>query len=134
MDIEDDQVSYNFQSIKSEVFQLFEISYPVLISGGCRLGMAVTDNIFVGKIGPKEMAASVLGDSWSWGMIYIGVGISFALDTFVSQAFGAMINRELEDDWCKFSNSSFCCNFCSITFDSDLAFDRANVIVVSTRS
>jgi MATE family multidrug resistance protein len=79
--------------IKKQLRKIAFLSGPVIIAEFSRLGMGVTDNIFLGHIGKNEIAGAMLGASYSYCSLYFGIGLIFALDTLVSQAFGAKSYR-----------------------------------------
>eukprot|EP01129_Flabellula_baltica_P001544 TRINITY_DN11506_c0_g1_i1.p1 TRINITY_DN11506_c0_g1~~TRINITY_DN11506_c0_g1_i1.p1 ORF type:complete len:491 (-),score=85.01 TRINITY_DN11506_c0_g1_i1:6-1445(-) len=81
-------------AVWSEIKTMLFLSLPVVLTSICRIGMAVTDTIFLGHVGEKEMAAASIAESWAYSMLYLVLGVSFALDTLISQAYGAK-NMEL---------------------------------------
>jgi len=72
-----------------ELWLVAKAALPVIVAEFCRLFMNVIDSIFIGQLGARELAAASLGTSWGWCSLAIPVGLIFALDTFVSQGFGA---------------------------------------------
>ena len=60
----------------------------VLINVGIQL-MGVTDALMVGRLGGAAIAAVALGNFYFWNASVFGIGLLFALDPVVSQAFGA---------------------------------------------
>jgi MATE family multidrug resistance protein len=78
-----------YTSARSELWIILRAAFPVLVAEFARLFMIVTDTLFVGHIGAKELAAASIAGSWGWFSFTIPIGLIFALDTLVSQAFGA---------------------------------------------
>lgn len=88
--------------LKTELWAILVLAGPAFVSQGTLILMAVVDSLFVGRIGPDELAASAIGSyspfddtkcsilatALQQSFIYIGVGLSFGMDTLVSQAFG----------------------------------------------
>ena len=74
---------------QSSIRQLLSLALPIMTS--CMLGflMNVVDLQFVGHLGTNELAAAALGNAL-WATVALPLqGCASALDTFLSQAFGA---------------------------------------------
>lgn len=75
--------------MRSEIFSLFKLAAPIILSVmGMRL-MAIVDQIFVGKLSAVELAGVGAGGDLFWPIVVSGLGILGALDTYISQAMGA---------------------------------------------
>jgi len=77
----------------AELKALFWLGFPVVLANLARIGFHVSNSIFLGRVRDMDveesLGAASLAVSWMNCSIYFGVGLVFALDTFLSQAFGA---------------------------------------------
>jgi multidrug resistance protein, MATE family len=75
--------------ILSHFWILFKLSAPILITRIATAAMAFTDNIFLGHLGSKELAAGSMGNTIVTCAFYTVLGLNSALETLMSQAYGA---------------------------------------------
>ncbi|KAF2069281.1 hypothetical protein CYY_009400 [Polysphondylium violaceum] len=78
------------KSSKEEIVFLLSWTWPVLISNILNQVVYLLVNmIFVGHLGTNELAAVALGNTWSFCTSSLILGSLNAMDTFISQSFGA---------------------------------------------
>jgi len=65
------------------------LAYPVILTQVSITAMQLVDSAMVGRVGATELAAVGLGGTWQWAMFCGLVGTTTAVQTFVSQRFGA---------------------------------------------
>eukprot|EP01080_Neovahlkampfia_damariscottae_P005110 gene5110-8708_t len=75
--------------ILSYLWVLLKLGFPILITRIATATMAFTDNIFLGHLGSNELAASSLGNTIVTCSFYTVLGLTTALETLMSQAYGA---------------------------------------------
>lgn len=70
-----------------------QLAYPVILGMIGHTLVGIVDNIMVGKIGPTELAAVSLGNSFIFIAMSLGIGFSTAITPLVAEAHGKG-NRE----------------------------------------
>lgn len=70
-----------------------QLAYPVILGMIGHTLVGIVDNIMVGKIGPTELAAVSLGNSFIFIAMSLGIGFSTAITPLVAEAHGKS-NRE----------------------------------------
>nr|WP_228778789.1 MATE family efflux transporter [Flavobacterium sp. J49] len=70
-----------------------QLAYPVILGMIGHTLVGIVDNIMVGKIGPTELAAVSLGNSFVFIAMSLGIGFSTAITPLVAEAHGKS-NRE----------------------------------------
>jgi MATE family multidrug resistance protein len=68
---------------------MIALAWPVILSEVGWVTMGIVDTIMVGPLGPAAIGAVGTGSTVFMAVALLGVGTIFALDTFVSQSFGA---------------------------------------------
>src|SRR5215510_4728698 len=68
---------------------MLRLALPVVIAEIGWISMGIIDTVFVGPLGPAAIGAVGTGSTMFFGVIVFGMGMLFALDTFVAQSFGA---------------------------------------------
>lgn len=76
-------------SERSDLRELFTTAAPVVFVQLGLMAMGVVDTILVGRVSAEALAAVALGNMYFMTVCMLGMGVLFALDTVVSQAFGA---------------------------------------------
>jgi MATE family multidrug resistance protein len=86
-------ISYIKSHSKSEFIDeskhILELTAPAFVAQFCRIAVYIVNGLFLGRLEDDAMAAAALGGSWHSSALYFGIGVSFAMDTLVSQAYGA---------------------------------------------
>src|SRR5262252_8977768 len=68
---------------------MVRLAIPVVIAEIGWISMAIVDTIMVGPLGPAALGAVGTGSMMFFAIVVLGLGTLLALDTFVSQQFGA---------------------------------------------
>ena len=68
---------------------MLRLALPVIAAEIGWLSMGLVDTIMVGPLGPAAIGAVGTGSILYFAVMVVGYGTLFALDTFVSQSFGA---------------------------------------------
>ena len=66
-----------------------KLAYPVIIGMLGHTIVQFIDNIMVGQLGPTELAAVSLGNSFVFIAMSLGIGFSTAITPLISESFGA---------------------------------------------
>jgi MATE family multidrug resistance protein len=75
--------------LRQELRALGRLALPITIAQLGMMLLSVVDTLMVGHHSERALAAVALGNVYSWGLMILGMGILFALDPLVSQAWGA---------------------------------------------
>ena len=73
----------------SELKSLWKLAFPIVISQVGFVSMGLVDTLLVGPLGADALSAMSLGNTFFFGILIFGLGTLMALDSWVSQAFGA---------------------------------------------
>eukprot|EP01116_Phalansterium_solitarium_P008690 TRINITY_DN22645_c0_g1_i1.p1 TRINITY_DN22645_c0_g1~~TRINITY_DN22645_c0_g1_i1.p1 ORF type:complete len:547 (-),score=142.41 TRINITY_DN22645_c0_g1_i1:125-1765(-) len=76
-------------SWKDEVKSILKLAAPAFLANLCNFGSSVSNAMFLGHVGEDELAAGALANTWIWATSFLGIGLTFGMDTLVSQAFGS---------------------------------------------
>ena len=82
-----------FSNYAKEFKYNLKLAYPVILGMIGHTLVGIVDNIMVGKIGPTELAAVSLGNSFIFIAMSLGIGFSTAITPLVAEAHGKS-NRE----------------------------------------
>lgn len=83
----------NLAQYSKEFRYNLQLAYPVILGMIGHTLVGIVDNIMVGKIGPTELAAVSLGNSFVFIAMSLGIGFSTAITPLVAEAHGKN-NRE----------------------------------------
>jgi MATE family multidrug resistance protein len=75
--------------MRREVNAMLSLAWPVVFAELGWIMMAIVDTIAVGPLGPAAIGAVGTGSTIFFALAVLGIGMLFALDTFVAQGFGA---------------------------------------------
>mmetsp|Transcript_37756 Transcript_37756/g.61176 ORF Transcript_37756/g.61176 Transcript_37756/m.61176 type:complete len:591 (-) Transcript_37756:182-1954(-) len=92
--------SSKLQNLKNDMLAISKLALPIIGAQVAWMLMAIVDSVFVGHLGKDYLAASVLGNTYSFAILMMGQGIVAAIETLCSQAFGAG-NYRLVALWCQ---------------------------------
>jgi MATE family multidrug resistance protein len=68
---------------------MFRLAVPVIMAELGWMTMGIVDTLMVGRLSPEAIGAVGVGTSFFMAVVILAMGLMLALDTFVSQAFGA---------------------------------------------
>jgi len=74
---------------RSELWELFCLFWPLVITSICESTLGMVDVWFVGHLGGDYLSAASLGNAYTICLQYFPVGLLSAMETLVSQAEGA---------------------------------------------
>jgi MATE family multidrug resistance protein len=75
--------------MRDELRAMVALAWPVILAEIGWVLMGVVDTIVVGPLGPAVIGGVGIGSTLFFAIMVFGSGLFFALDTFVSQSFGA---------------------------------------------
>jgi MATE family multidrug resistance protein len=75
--------------VRREVIEMLRLAVPVVIAEMGWVTMGIVDTIMVSPLGPAAIGAVGTGSTMFFSFMVLGMGTLFALDTFVSQSYGA---------------------------------------------
>ncbi len=75
-------------SYRSEIRTSFLLAYPVMLSQLGHVMMGVSDNVMVGHLGARELAAAGLANVAFNVLLLFGIGVSYAITPLVATADG----------------------------------------------
>ena len=75
--------------IKQHIKNTLQLAYPVIIGQLGFIMMGVVDSLMVGKLGSTFLAAASLGNSLTFIIFIVGIGISMAVTPLVAISVGA---------------------------------------------
>jgi multidrug resistance protein, MATE family len=75
--------------MRRELVETIKLALPLALAQLAQFFMGVVDFACVGRYSPEAMAGVAIGNSLSWGLSSIGLGITMALDPLIAQALGA---------------------------------------------
>ena len=75
--------------LKRHIFSTIQLAYPVIIGQLGIIMMGVVDSLMVGKLGAAPLAAAALGNSITFIVLIIGIGVSMAVTPLIAISVGA---------------------------------------------
>jgi MATE family multidrug resistance protein len=87
------------------------LAYPIIIGMLGHTVVGIVDNIMVGQLGPKELAAASLGNSFIFIAMSVGIGFSTAITPIVAEADG---EKSIEKGRGAFHNGLFLCTLLGV--------------------
>lgn len=79
----------NLQQYTKEFSYNLKLAYPIILGMVGHTLVGIVDNIMVGKLGPTELAAVSLGNSFVFIAMSLGIGFSTAITPLIAEADGA---------------------------------------------
>ena len=79
-----------------EFYYNMKLAYPVVIGMLGHTLVQLIDNIMVGQLGPTELAAVSLGNSFVFIAMSLGIGFSTAITPLIAQYYGAKNHTEVQ--------------------------------------
>jgi MATE family multidrug resistance protein len=77
------------EAVRSEIRRLFRLAAPLAAAQAGTQLMGLVDVAVLGRLGPRELAASGLGNAVFFAISVVGMGMMFGIDPMISQAVGA---------------------------------------------
>ena len=85
----------NLNSYTREFSTNLKLAYPVIVGMLGHTVVQLIDNIMVGQLGPAELAAVSLGNSFIFVAMSLGIGFSTAITPMIAEAFGANNHKKV---------------------------------------
>ena len=82
-------------SYTKEFNKNFKLAYPVILGMLGHTVVQLIDNVMVGQLGPAELAAVSLGNSFIFVAMSLGIGFSTAITPMIAEAFGANNHKKV---------------------------------------
>lgn len=101
----------NLKKYTAEFEYNLHLAYPIIIGMLGHTIVGIVDNAMVGQLGPKELAAVSLGNSFIFIAMSLGIGFSTAITPIVAEADGA---NSIEKGRSAFHNGLFLCTLLGI--------------------
>jgi MATE family multidrug resistance protein len=98
-----------------------KLAYPVILGMIGHTVVGIVDNIMVGKLGPTELAAVSLGNSFVFVAMSLGIGFSTAITPLVAEADG---KKDIENGRLAFHHGLFLCSILGIALFLILFFSK----------
>jgi multidrug resistance protein, MATE family len=98
-----------------------KLAYPVILGMIGHTVVSIVDNIMVGKLGPKELAAVSLGNSFVFIAMSLGIGFSTAITPLVAEADG---KKDIENGRLAFHHGIFLCSILGVLLFLILFFSK----------
>lgn len=76
-------------SRKGTIVEVLTISFPMMISQGCETVMIFTDRLFMSRLGPEQMSATMMGGLTVFMMTTFLIGLTGYTNALVAQFYGA---------------------------------------------
>jgi MATE family multidrug resistance protein len=84
----------NLQKYTKEFSYNLKLAYPIILGMVGHTLVGIVDNIMVGQLGPTELAAVSLGNSFIFIAMSLGIGFSTAITPLIAEADGAKDIKE----------------------------------------
>ena len=101
----------NLQTYTKEFNYNMRLAYPIIIGMLGHTVVGIVDNAMVGQLGPKELAAVSLGNSFIFIAMSLGIGFSTAITPIVAEADG---ENSIEKGRSAFHNGLFLCTLLGV--------------------
>lgn len=101
----------NLQKYTQEFSYNLRLAYPIILGMLGHTVVGIVDNIMVGQLGTKELAAVSLGNSFIFIAMSLGIGFSTAITPLVAEAEG---KNSIEKGRSAFYNGLFLCTVLAV--------------------
>jgi MATE family multidrug resistance protein len=102
----------NFSKYTQEFSYNLRLAYPIILGMLGHTIVGIVDNIMVGKLGPTELAAVSLGNSFVFVAMSIGIGFSTAITPLAAETDG---KNNIEEGRSVFHHGLFLCTILGLT-------------------
>lgn len=102
----------NLSQYTKEFSYNFQLAYPIILGMLGHTLVGIVDNIMVGKLGPTELAAVSLGNSFIFIAMSLGIGFSTAITPLAAEADG---KNDIDEGRSVFHHGLFLCSILGIT-------------------
>ncbi|ESU22303.1 multidrug resistance protein norM (Na(+)/drug antiporter) [Flavobacterium enshiense DK69] len=102
-----------------------KLAYPIILGMLGHTLVGIVDNIMVGKLGPTELAAASLANSFVFIAMSIGIGFSTAITPLVAEADG---EKNVEKERTIFHHGLVLCTILGIALFSIIYFSKPLIV------
>lgn len=111
----------NLQQYTREFSYNLKLAYPIILGMIGHTLVGIVDNIMVGKLGPTELAAVSLGNSFIFIAMSFGIGFSTAITPLIAEADG---QKDLEKGRNVFHHGLLLCTILGISLFTIIFFAK----------
>jgi MATE family multidrug resistance protein len=97
------------------------LAYPIILGMLGHTVVGIVDNIMVGKLGPAELAAVSLGNSFVFIAMSLGIGFSTAITPLVAEADG---KNDVEKGRSAFHHGLYLCTILGVVLFGIIYFSK----------
>ena len=98
-----------------------KLAYPIILGMLGHTVVGIVDNIMVGKLGPAELAAVSLGNSFVFIAMSVGIGFSTAITPLVAEADG---KGDVEKGRSAFHHGLYLCTILGVVLFGIIYFSK----------
>lgn len=111
----------NLQQYTKEFSYNLKLAYPIILGMVGHTLVGIVDNIMVGKLGPTELAAVSLGNSFVFIAMSLGIGFSTAITPLIAEADGA---KDIKEGRRVFQHGLLLCTILGISLFTIIFFSK----------
>ena len=111
----------NLSTYTKEFTYNLKLAYPIILGMLGHTVVGIVDNIMVGKLGPDELAAVSLGNSFVFIAMSLGIGFSTAITPLVAEADG---KNNIEDGRSAFHHGLYLCTILGVALFTLIFFSK----------
>ena len=111
----------NLSTYTKEFSYNLRLAYPIILGMLGHTVVGIVDNIMVGKLGPDELAAVSLGNSFVFIAMSLGIGFSTAITPLVAEADG---KSNIEDGRSAFHHGLYLCTILGVALFTLIFFSK----------
>lgn len=111
----------NLATYTKEFSYNLRLAYPIILGMLGHTVVGIVDNIMVGKLGPTELAAVSLGNSFVFIAMSLGIGFSTAITPLAAQADG---RKNIEEGRSAFHHGLYLCSILGVILFGLIFFSK----------
>lgn len=111
----------NLKQYTKEFSYNLKLAYPIILGMVGHTLVGIVDNIMVGRLGPTELAAVSLGNSFVFIAMSFGIGFSTAITPLIAEADG---KKDIEEGRSVFHHGLFLCTVLGISLFTIIFFAK----------
>jgi MATE family multidrug resistance protein len=111
----------NLSTYTKEFTYNLKLAYPIILGMLGHTIVGIVDNVMVGKIGPAELAAVSLGNSFVFIAMSLGIGFSTAITPLVAEADG---KHNIEEGRSAFHHGLYLCTILGFALFTLIFFSK----------
>lgn len=111
----------NLSTYTKEFSYNLKLAYPIILGMLGHTVVGIVDNVMVGKLGPDELAAVSLGNSFVFIAMSLGIGFSTAITPLVAEADG---KNNIEDGRSAFHHGLYLCTILGFALFAIIFFSK----------